>query len=340
MDELSMRRKLLFSGARFSAALLYNGDASTAASPSFVYFSGCGIDGCYLVLKKNGGVLLTSEMNYSAAKAASYYPVKKLGKDAVAVLKKAIGKGKVGFAAQEMPAARFLALKKKLKLELIDAGGKIFEVRGKKTAGELAKLESSAKIARKILENLKPWSCKTEKGLAAKLKVAALEKGCEISFEPIVATGSNSSQPHHGPTNKRLGDFVLVDFGVKHMGYCSDFTRCYFRNAEVAGKEREAYEKCRKIYGELADGLKNCKTGKEVALLSDSLVEKYGLPKMIHSVGHGIGLEVHEYPHLGKKSEDSISGAVLAIEPAAYFAGFGVRYEEMVKNVNGRWRKL
>ena len=69
-------------------------------------------------------------------------------------------------------------------------------------------------------------------------------------------------------------------------------------------------------------------------------IEKHGLPKLIHSIGHGIGLEVHDYPHLGKKSQDSLEGAVLAIEPAAYFKSFGVRYEEMVANTKKGWKRL
>ncbi len=342
MDEISERRKRLFSGAKFSTALFYNGDASHASSPSFVYFSGCNVDGCYLVQKKNGGTLLTHEMNYAMAKNVSRYPVKLLGKDAVAVLKKAVGTGTVGFAAGEMPAARFLALRKKLKAKFMDAGEKISEARSFKSAGELAKLSASAKTARKLLDALDPWQCKTENELARLLKIVALEASAEISFEPIVASGKNSRFPHHQPTDAKLGDFVLVDFGVKKDGYCSDFTRCYFRNRKVAEKEREAYNKCRRIFGELLDALKagKCKTGKDLALLSDSLVKKHGLPTMIHAIGHGIGLEVHEAPHLGARSKDSLEGAVLAIEPAAYFTSFGVRYEEMVANVRGRWRRI
>jgi Xaa-Pro aminopeptidase len=61
---------------------------------------------------------------------------------------------------------------------------------------------------------------------------------------------------------------------------------------------------------------------------------------MIHSIGHGVGLDVHECPRFGSKSKDPLEGAVLAIEPAAYFADFGVRYEEMAANFNGRWKKI
>jgi Xaa-Pro aminopeptidase len=131
---------------------------------------------------------------------------------------------------------------------------------------------------------------------------------------------------------------VLVDFGVKKGGYCCDFTRCYFRKNGMA--EEKAYEKCKAVYKEIIASLPGCRTGRDVALLSEKLIEKHGLPPLIHSIGHGIGLEVHEAPRLWKKSGDSLEGAALAIEPGAYFARFGVRYEGMVAHVNGKWREI
>lgn len=340
MGELEGRRAGLFSGADFSSALFHNGDAAQGASPSFVYFSGCTVDGCYLVLKRNGGTLFSHKMNYAKAKAESSYPVKMLGKDAASDLRRALGRGNAGFAASEMPAARYLALRKKLKAKFVDAGEKISGIRSKKSPGELAKIASAAKVAREILHGLDPWECRTEKELAAKLKISALEVCTEAAFEPIVATGKNSRFPHHQPTNAGLGNFVLADFGVKKDGYCSDFTRCYFRKKE--GKEYGAYKKCKGIFAELLAALQEdkCNTGKDVALLSEKLVKKHGLPPMIHSIGHGIGLEVHESPRLWAKSNDSLEGAALAIEPAAYFADFGVRYEEMVASVKGGWKRI
>lgn len=338
MHELDARRRKLFAGAAFSSAVIFNGEKSGGQSASFRYFSGCGVDYSYLVLKKNGGVLFANGMNLRQANEQSHYPVRLLGKEGMKLLKKECGMGKVGADLGELSAARCAALRRKGRLKLVDAGSGMAQVRGEKSAGEVAALAASAKIARGILDSLEPWKCKTEGELAAKLKIAALERGAEVSFEPIVATGKNSALPHHSPTGKKLGGMVLVDFGVKYRDYCSDFTRCYFRRG--AENEKEAYEKCRKVFGEMLKGLGKCKTGKDVALLSEKLVKKNGLPKMIHSIGHGIGLEVHEYPHLWGESKDSLQGAVLAIEPAAYFKPFGVRYEEMVVNTKKGWKRI
>ena len=338
MDELSLRRKKLFSGAKFQSALFYNGDAARGSSASFRYFSGCNVDGTYFALKRDGGVLLANEMNYRMAKSLSPYPVKLLGREPAKALRQAAGRGKVAVCGVEMHATRFLALQKKAKLRLVDESERINAVRGGKSESERKLLAKSAGISRKILGKLEPWEHKTEEGLASALKIMALEAGTEISFEPIVATGPNSALPHHNPTGKKLGDAVLVDFGVKKNGYCSDFTRCYFR--KVGTKEVAAYEKCVDIFDDILDGLGSCGKGRDVAALSEKLFKKYALPKLVHSIGHGIGLDVHEYPHLGGKSDDSLEDAVLALEPAAYFKSFGVRFEEMVAHTKKGWRKI
>ena len=339
MDGLAERRKRLFSGAPFRSALLYSGDSAGAPNPSFGYFSGCAIDGCYLLLKPGGGTLLTHGMNHRMAKEISHYPARLLGRERAKEIGRACGRGNVGFSAGEISASRYLALKKGAKLKLVDADERIASVRGEKSESELGLLSQSAKITRKILGSLDPWGCKTEEELAARLKIAALDAGTEISFEPIVATGKNSSFPHHAPDGSRLGDFVLVDFGVRRRGYCSDFTRCYFRKKGM--KEEKAYLKCRDVFEEILDNLPGCSKGRDVALLSAKLLERHGLPKLIHAIGHGVGLEVHEYPHLGRESNDALgAGTALAIEPAAYFKSFGVRFEGMVANTKRGWKRL
>ena len=337
MDELAERRKRLFANADFSSALFYNEDASRV-SPSFYYFSGCEADGAYLVLKRNGGVVLCHRMNYRMARETSRYPVRMSGKDGAApLLRRACGRGKIGVAATELNARLYRALKGKARLKLADADERVLSVRSAKSASELVSIAAAAAIARRILDGLDPWECETEEELSARLKIAALEAGAEISFEPIVATGRNSSFPHHHATKKRLGDAVLVDFGVKFRGYCSDFTRCYFRKKGM--KEEKTYGKCVEVFEGILEGLDGCRTGKDVAVLADRLVERQGLPKMIHSIGHGVGLEVHEFPRLWSNSKDSLEGAVLAIEPAAYFSNYGVRFEEMAVNAKKGWKK-
>jgi len=341
MDGFSERRRRLFSGAPFSSAIFHNGDAAHRHAASFAYFSGCGADGAYLVLRKGGGAVFTSEMNLRQAREGCAYPVRMLARkrgEAAAQLRKACGGGKTAFAPHEMSAAGYLALRRKAGLALVDASERIGEVRARKSAGEVRKIASAARVAKRILDGLCPWDFATEAELSSHLKLSALGAGCRVSFEPIVATGGNSAKPHSEPSGRKLGDFVLVDFGVRKDGYCSDFTRCYFRREGM--REEKEYWKCKSAYQGIVEGLQGCRQGKDVALLAERLLGRHGLPPLIHSIGHGIGMEVHEFPRLWKKSRDSLEGAALAIEPAAYFARFGVRYEGMVAHADGEWREI
>jgi Xaa-Pro aminopeptidase len=339
MDELALRRKRLFSGAGFSSALFHNGDVTHGHSANFAYYSGCEVDGSYLVIRRNGGIVLTNEMNLKQARALSPYPVKLLSREkAVPLLKKECGRGKIGVCTPELNAARYNALRGKVGLKLVDASELFGRVRGNKSEEEIRKISRAARVARGMLESLDPWECGTEIGLANKLKIMALEAGCTVSFEPIVATGVNCSFPHHNPGKAKLGNAALVDFGLNIDGYCSDLSRCYFKAG--AKKEKEAYGKCQQVFQEILDALPSMAKASEIAEFSIKAMARHGLPKLPHSIGHGIGLEVHEYPHLGKKSDDTLEGAALAIEPAAYFARYGVRFEETIvpSNSGKRWK--
>ncbi|HIH30973.1 TPA: M24 family metallopeptidase [Candidatus Micrarchaeota archaeon] len=339
MGELDKRRRALFSKLKLDSALFYSGDEAGKPNPSFSYFAGCAIDTCYLLLKRRGGSLLTHKMNHGAAKEISHYPARLMGADRTAYLKNACGRGRVGYCFGESSALRLQALREKAKLKLANIDGQVYEIRGRKSQSELASVAASARIARKILEKLHPWECKTESELAARLKIEALKAGAEVSFEPIVASGKNSRFPHHLAGKTRLGEMVLVDFGVKCQGYCSDFTRCYFRKRN--SRQEAAYGKCKEAFGGFLQGLSECRTGSCAARLSEKILKKRGLPPLVHSIGHGIGLEVHEYPHLGKSSKDRLeTGTVLAIEPAAYYKSFGVRFEEMVVYTKNGWKLI
>ncbi|MCX8175323.1 MAG: M24 family metallopeptidase [Candidatus Micrarchaeota archaeon] len=334
MEELFLRRERLFCSRKFSSAVIYS-EGSTCAN--FSYFAGFWLDGCCLVLKKNRGVVLASRMNERQARMLSRYPVLAYGKSPAMQIRKLCGNGPVAYSGYEMSARRFFALKKKAGLRLLDAGEEMLSIRAEKSAAEIRKIGACARLAREILEGLEPWKFKTERQLAAELQILALKSGAEASFPPIVASDGNSAHPHHQPGSKRLGRMVLVDFGVRLDGYCSDITRCYFKGE--GGRERQEYEKCAEAFGKIAGGLEKCQRGKDAAKLARRVLRECGLPSLIHSAGHGIGLEVHEKPNIGRKSQDRLPpGTVLAIEPAAYFKKFGVRFEDMVVRTEDGWR--
>lgn len=329
-NALRMRAKKFFAASDSDFALFYNTDSTSSTDANFQYFSETQVDGSVLLLRKNAtGALLTSGMNYQKARMLSSYPVVKFGRaKAYEEIRKLAGRAKkCGIDFASVSAYRYLSAKKKLKVKLVDVSGAACAVRGAKDEEEIAKIKKAVKVGKEILESIRPFDYATELEVARALKIMALEKGCDISFPPIVAYGKNSSIPHHEPSAKKIGSgIVLIDFGVKFEGYCSDLSRCYFKGE--AKKERAAYGQMVGMHDEIIDGLAECKNGMEVAKLADGIYKKHKQPELIHCIGHGIGLEVHEYPHLGQKSKDSVGkNTVLAIEPGAYFGKFGVRYE-------------
>lgn len=230
-------------------------------------------------------------------------------------------------------------LKKKLKgVKLVPVSGSIEELRVIKNRSELAELEQAYKITTKVFETAKQqlknkqW---TEAGLARYIRVWGLELGAdEVSFDPIVASGINSAIPHHRPTEKKIenGTAIVLDFGFKINGYCSDFTRTVFLG-KVPDRLRKIYEAVETAYNLSFDFAASGKTGTEVDSIARGYLAKHKMDKhFIHSLGHGTGLEVHENPSVSPKSNDILlDGMVFSIEPGVYIPGLGgVRIEDLV----------
>jgi Xaa-Pro aminopeptidase len=179
----------------------------------------------------------------------------------------------------------------------------------------------------------------TEKNLVQKIEMFILNHGAQISFRPIVAFGENSSSPHHVSTDKKLkkNEIVLLDFGVKTNNYCSDMTRTVFfgkANREQKKIYRTVLESQTKAIELLKLSIKTDKpiTGFDLDKTARMHIESEGYPSIPHSLGHGIGLEVHEKPSLSPKSKETLTnGMIFSIEPGIYIPGFGgIRIEDLV----------
>jgi Xaa-Pro aminopeptidase len=178
----------------------------------------------------------------------------------------------------------------------------------------------------------------SEKTLAKKIEVFILENNAEISFRPIVAFGENSSSPHHVASNKKLqkNEIVLLDFGVKtEGGYCSDMTRTIFFG-KATNEQKNIYRTVLEAQTRAIQQLSNLTIKQLKAYEVDKTAREHilsqGYPSIPHSLGHGIGLEVHEKPSLSPKSKDTLRiGMVFSIEPGIYLPGFGgIRIEDLV----------
>ncbi len=173
----------------------------------------------------------------------------------------------------------------------------------------------------------------SEKYIAFQLEIALRDNGkFELSFPVIVAFGPNSSIPHHKPGNQKLkkGDNILIDCGVKFEGYCSDMTR-NFGYGSVSDEYRAKYELLLKAQEKT---LEKYQVGTTPKQLDEYCRELIGAEAeyFTHSLGHGVGLEIHELPGLGKKSEELlVKNSIVTCEPGLYYPGkFGIRIEDLV----------
>jgi Xaa-Pro aminopeptidase len=231
--------------------------------------------------------------------------------------------------------AAFGSLNKRMKLRLKAVSDIIETVRRTKDSSEIVVIKASASIAAKALKQtvgyIRPGV--TESELAGMLDFQIRKLGATNSFDTIVAFGPNASRPHHQPSKRKLKkrDTVLIDFGARYKGYCSDITRSF-----AVGKPNrffeEVYEAVRKAQ---AAAIKTIKAGVEMVKVDSAArqaISSCDLPVYEHGTGHGFGLEIHEIPFLKVQSKGKLkAGDVITIEPGVYIPGkLGVRIEDDV----------
>jgi Xaa-Pro dipeptidase len=294
-------------------------------NPNFYYHAGVDIDHSFLVAGPRKRILFVPRLNASFAKK-NFKGKVVVFEDPYRELSKYVKNRTVLADLSSMNARMAQRLSRICRLR--DHTVPLLEQRAKKKRAEVKNMEKAARLTREIFASLDFKSAKTELGLKKQVMLATAELGLKPAFEPIVSTDRNTSYPHYNAGNKKLGSLVLVDYGVRYRHYCSDLTRCFILDGYREKKTR--YEKLKNVCHSLVDALPDMKTGKEVAVMAERLMKKEGFPKMIHSIGHGVGLAVHEFPRLSKKYDDRLKGTTFTIEPAFYVGRYGMRFEEMV----------
>jgi Xaa-Pro dipeptidase len=195
-------------------------------------------------------------------------------------------------------------------------------------AGELADIGMEA-----VRESLKAGIREYE--VAAEVAYAMMRNSAEgLAFSTIVASGPRSAYPHAGVTERRIkkGDLVTIDLGASHKEYKSDITRTFIIG-KPTGKQENIYKTVLQAYNMAFPEFKDGADGKNVDMVARAIIEDAGFgERFVHSLGHGVGLEVHEPPSLSKKSKDTLRvGNVVTNEPGIYIPEFGgVRIEDTV----------
>lgn len=307
------------------------------------YLTGLNLSLGTLVITSKGGHLFVDGRYIEFAKKHAPCSVELTTKDAVT--KKLKSYKTIGFDSQETTYSRFEELKKLATGPLKPISQPTTSTRLIKSREELILLKKSAKLLWKgfqyIRKKLKVGM--TEEEAAKLFEIFCLENGASaMAFEPIFAFGKNSAYPHYRPGNVRLkkDDNVLIDIGVLVDHYNSDMTRTFFfgkpdpRLVPIHATVKAAHDAALKI----------CKPGVklgELDKIATQVIHKAGFERyMAHSLGHGVGLEIHEFPRLKYKGIDSDvhleEGMVITIEPGLYWEGVGgCRYEDTIAVTKG-----
>ncbi len=253
---------------------------------------------------------------------------------------------RLGVEAASMTLAEFKWIKKKTpNIHFIETAGAIEQRRVIKNGEEIEKIEKAQRIAEEsfsmLLRLIKPGMA--EIAIAERLEAIMKIRGSERpSFETIVAFGKNAARPHYrtrstgsrqvGTTKIKKGSMLLMDFGATYQGYCGDMSRTIF-----LGKPTARFLKIYNLVQQAQERtLQKCVArmrAHDIHTEAHELFERERVQdNFTHALGHGIGLEVHEAPHIRKDSRDILKpGMVFSVEPGLYFPGWGgVRIEDLV----------
>ena len=222
-------------------------------------------------------------------------------------------------------------------VELVAAGGLVEQLREVKERGELDRIREAAKLATAALERTLEGGLagRTEREVARRLEQALREGGADdASFPAIVAAGAHGALPHAEPREAEIprGTLVVVDWGARLDGYCSDCTRTIASGPLDAAAE-EVYELVRRAQAESLAAVRAGAEKRAVDAVARTMIAEAGHGEHFgHGLGHGVGLEVHEEPRLTKQAEGELrAGNVVSVEPGVYLPGeVGVRIEDLV----------
>jgi Xaa-Pro aminopeptidase len=252
------------------------------------------------------------------------------------------GMDRLGFESEGLTYQFYQRLRKIIRksrpsLRLTPTRNLVEGLRVRKDPGEIKAIRLSLAVTEAVFQEIAATlrAGQTEKAIAWRIKALIHQKGGEaIAFEPIVASGPHASQPHAEPTDRPIqkGEPILFDFGAKVDGYCSDLSRTVFLG-RPSDRFREVYALVRLAQEKAQNGVRAGLSTREADALARSVIDRAGYGRYFnHSLGHGVGLAIHELPSLSPvRSAPLEPGMVVTIEPGIYLPDWGgIRLENMV----------
>ena len=313
-----------------------------AETKNMQYLTGFSGGSLLLVPRNEESILFVYGVNYEAAKVKTRGASVELVKPEEDLLKKIIKRLRdlkirnVGF--DSLKASTYLKLKESSdEIMFKDAGDIIWTLRKVKTPSEISLIRKAAELTsrgmRRAAEVIEAGL--SEREVAAEIEYEMRKAGSDgVSFDTIVSSGPNSAFPHGGCGDRviKKDDLVIIDVGAKYRDYCSDQTRTFIIG-KPSSKQIRIYETVRRAQELAVKSVQAEVKASEVDRVARDHISKAGYGEyFVHSLGHGVGLDVHEPPTLSPKSKDVlVEGNVVTVEPGIYIPGFGgVRIEDTV----------
>ncbi len=247
---------------------------------------------------------------------------------------------KLGFEDKHISYSQYKAFVDKFDvgIELIPLGEDINRFRMVKSQKEIELIAKAESIGDEAFNHIINYMEEgmTERQVALELEYFMKSMGADgLSFDTIVASGSNSSLPHAVPTDRVIqnGDFVTMDFGCVYKGYCSDMTRTVFMGDEITEKQLNVYTTVLTAQKEALKAVKPGVCCRDIDAIARDIIGQAGYGEYFgHGLGHGVGLYIHEEPRFSRKCDEILQpGMVLTVEPGIYLPGeFGVRIEDLI----------
>ena len=309
------------------------------------YITGFAAENGFVIVDKDGTTLYTDKRYIEAAEKlfqdTDVTPVLFTRAEA---LKRLATYKTVGISFNQTSHSEFVTLQE-AGVNAVNIDKAFAQTMAVKTEDELANIAKACEIAEDAFNLLLPEIKEgmTETEVAALLEYNMRKLGAQgVSFDTIVAFGAHGSVPHYetGTTKLQFGDPILIDFGCKVNGYCSDITRTFLFGDDGKHEDfKKAYNAVLTAHNLVQEKLVAGMTGIEADAIAREYLKEQGYGELFtHSLGHGIGLNVHEYPGVSPRSENVlVDGMVFSDEPGVYEAGkFGIRIEDTITLKNGK----